>query len=57
MKTTMTQRTKIYGDWGQLQGIMVWNYELTPNVWGELKNRKLMNTYFVQNKNYKSEIV
>ena len=23
---TRTERTKVYGDWGQLQGILVYNY-------------------------------
>ena len=51
MKSTRTQRTKIYGDWGQLQGIMVWNYELKGNYW------ELTNNYFVRSNNYIKEIV
>lgn len=51
MQTTKTQRTKIYGDWGQLEGIMVWNYQLQGKYW------ELINNYFVKNDNYRTEIV
>lgn len=54
MKTT---RTKIYGDWGQLQGIMVWNYNVKQNMWGEWNQWELINNYFVKNDNYIKEIV
>lgn len=48
---TRTQRTKIYGNWGQLQGVMVWNYEQQGKYW------ELINSYFIDNDKYIKEII
>lgn len=52
MKTTKTSRTKIYGDWGQLRGILVYNYvkENNSRFWIETR------CYYVENKNYRNDI-
>jgi hypothetical protein len=54
---TRTQRTKVYGDWGQLQGILVYNYVRVQDYGAQWAQWELKNNYFVESKDYRKEIV
>ena len=54
---TRTERTKVYGDWGQLQGILVYNYVRVQDYGAQWAQWELKTNYFVENKDYRKDIV
>ena len=54
---TRTERKKVYGDWGQLQGILVYNYVRVKDFGAQWAQWELVNNYFVSNESYKKDIV